>query len=396
MIQPTIRILVVTREHGLDRLYGLGRSIGRICEELKTAGYAVDYLSLDETRGFHRRWQRFIQPFLFYFGGARGLVGQTLTQGAAACRVALQAKPDLIWLQDPLMVAGFRLCLLAHGRLRSPSPIILTQHGLGSYTWAVFQDGIELSNRHYRRLLDWEGRQLSWAKQIVFPSKAARDAATRDFNLTQPPPAWTVIEHGVDIPKVMDRDGARQALNIDSNQIMVLAMGRLAPVKNYRVLVDAVATLQREGLNLQLVIAGAGDIPHFYQQMDLARLSPQPILGHRSDTADLLAACDVYVSCCEKESFGLANIEALAAGVPSIFASSGASQEIGGTGAWLIPMQHSHLTQALRILCTEPTIRDFWHSLALKNATEKASWHSVSLEYDTLFKSILSRPDDQP
>jgi len=396
MIQEPIRLLVVTREHGLDRLYGLGRSIGRVCEELRSVGYAIHYLSLDETQGFHHRWDRLIRPFLSYFGSAKGLVSQTLTQGAAACRVALKEKPDLIWLQDPLMAAGFRLCLLAHGRLKSPAPIIVTQHGLGSYSWAVLQDGIELNNRHYRRLLDWEGRQLNWAKQIVFPSKAARDAATRDFNLTQPPPDWTVIEHGLETPPAIDRDSARQALNIDSGQIMVLAMGRLAPVKNYRVLIDAVATLQGEGLNLQLVIAGAGDIPQFYEEMELARLSPQPILGHRSDTADLLVACDVYVSSCEKESFGLANIEALAAGAPSIFASSGASQEIGGTGAWLIPMQHSHLVRALRILCTQPSMRDFWHTLALENASQRASWHSVSLVYDALFKSILSSSNDQP
>jgi alpha-1,6-mannosyltransferase len=105
-------------------------------------------------------------------------------------------------------------------------------------------------------------------------------------------------------------------------------VGRLATEKQVDVLLRAWPKVARQsGATLVLV----GDGPQAGRLAQLAEGQRVVMLPHETDRhrlADLLAACDLYVSAAPFETFGLAVCEALASGVPVVSVDHGAAAEL--------------------------------------------------------------------
>ncbi len=84
------------------------------------------------------------------------------------------------------------------------------------------------------------------------------------------------------------------------------------------------------------------------------------LLGFRSDVSALMAACDIFVSPCPVEGFGLVLLEAMALGKPVIAAAAGGPLEIvadGETGLLFEPGNAGSLAGAMRRLLADPDLR---------------------------------------
>ena len=84
------------------------------------------------------------------------------------------------------------------------------------------------------------------------------------------------------------------------------------------------------------------------------------LLGFRSDVAALMSACDIFVSPCPVEGFGLVLLEAMALGKPVIAAAAGGPLEIvadGETGLLFEPGNAESLSSAIRRLLADPDLR---------------------------------------
>ncbi|WP_194927586.1 glycosyltransferase [Catenulispora pinisilvae] len=109
-------------------------------------------------------------------------------------------------------------------------------------------------------------------------------------------------------------------------QRIALAVGRLAPQKDYDTLLKALILVQeRHGAAPPVVIAGEGPQRTALQAVIDAHALPVALLGHRTDVADLLRAVDTFVMCSAWEARPLALQEALRAGVPRVIAT-----DVGG------------------------------------------------------------------
>ena len=117
----------------------------------------------------------------------------------------------------------------------------------------------------------------------------------------------------------------RAALGIGSGQLLVGAVGRLHPSKGMDVLVaaflaqapaDAVLAILGEGPQRQALEALAGGDPRVR------------LLGFRDDVGGMLEAMDLFVSPSREESFGLAIVEAMAAGLPMVATAAEGPSEI--------------------------------------------------------------------
>ena len=109
----------------------------------------------------------------------------------------------------------------------------------------------------------------------------------------------------------------------------ILAAGRLAPVKGHADLLAALAPLLR-GEKALLRIAGDGP-----EQERLVALAAElgvsdtvEFLGFRSDLPELMRAADLFVLPSRMEGFGLAVVEAMAAGVPVVATHVGGVPEV--------------------------------------------------------------------
>ena len=129
----------------------------------------------------------------------------------------------------------------------------------------------------------------------------------------------TMIEHGVPMPPPQ-HSGADtlKRFGIPHDRRVLLNTGRLTNQKNQSVLIRALAQVS----SVRLVVAGEGPLRSEYRALarQLGVADRLHLLGDvtRDDIADLLAAADLFVFPSTWETFGLAAVEALMAGLPIV------------------------------------------------------------------------------
>lgn len=175
-----------------------------------------------------------------------------------------------------------------------------------------------------------------------------------------------VIPNGVDIElfKQLEakRTQTRSALGIASDETLVLSVGRLAPEKGQRYLVEAIPEVLKQAP--RTLFAFAGDGP---QHSALLRAAAETgvdgsirFLGVRSDIPDLLTACDLFVLPSLTEGMPNALMEAMAAGLPVVATRAGGVETLihqGETGL-LVPTADSHaLAEAILTLLNDQALR---------------------------------------
>lgn len=146
----------------------------------------------------------------------------------------------------------------------------------------------------------------------------------------------TVIPNGVDFDALrfdpVVRREVRNELGVPQDCLVIGALGRLDPVKRLDLLLEASEPLL--GPNCRLLIVGEG--PARSELEVLTRhlgLAPHvTFAGERSDTARLLGAMDILVAPSSSETFGLAAVEALGAGLPVIYTECPALAEVPDRG----------------------------------------------------------------
>lgn len=384
-----MNILIVTRENEADKKYGLGKSIQRIAEELKVRGHRVQYFSQTECRAAHNKWHpRLIRWLPSCLGILSGAFSERFIQGWMAAKTAQKEPFSHVWFQDPWLCFGFNARYLLTATLSKPFKWGVTEHGLGSFAWAVKQDGLLLSDAVYKRLLRYEKKILLKADWVWSPSQSAMTLLLRDIQLSQMPENWQVMPYGH--PELSAPASRVPSSNSPPN---IIALGRIAPAKNYQILIDAIYLLQTQyHIEAQLIILGGGD-KNILMQYALKKgvkyppeiremlCSAESGVGNKKIEQEFERA-DIYTSACHVESFGLANREAIAYGLPSVISAGGASCEVLGDGAWLVPNKAQHFANAYYHLLTDSKYQVFWKKQALNAAHSWPNWKTITLHYE--------------
>ncbi|WP_018545026.1 glycosyltransferase [Streptomyces sp. LaPpAH-108] len=225
----------------------------------------------------------------------------------------------------------YRACLYGRlaARLAGVRAIVATEHSLGDSQ----MEGRPLNSGV--RALYLAGERLGRATVAVSPTVAAR--------LTRwgvPEPRIAVVPNGIDLGRFRfdpaARKRARAQLGLPEDAFVIGGIGRLAPGKRFDVLVQALTQLPHD---TRLLLVGGGP-----EESELRRRSEEagvaervvfagerPYLAHESDGPDLPAltsAMDVLASPSPEEAFGLAVVEALAAGLPVRHSSCPAVEDL--------------------------------------------------------------------
>jgi len=184
-------------------------------------------------------------------------------------------------------------------------------------------------------------------EELAWPERKARkippDLAlcVSQFVATTLPKLFPDVRPEVLYPPVMRRAptdaeaiAMRRSLGAPGNEVVVLQIGRMEPLKGHAVLLDALARL--DGTSWLCWIVGGPQRAEekkyeaaLKAQAKKAGLTRVTFLGERSDIAKLMAAADIV---CQPntgpEGFGLVFVEALLAGRPVITSDIGAAPEI--------------------------------------------------------------------
>ncbi|MGW6905778.1 glycosyltransferase [Streptomyces sp. NPDC054940] len=244
----------------------------------------------------------------------------------------------------------YRACLYGRiaARLAGVKAVVATEHSIGD---------TRLEGRPLNagvRALYLAGERLGRATVAVSPTVAER---LRHWGV--PGQRIRVIPNGIDAPRFrydeVRRKEARAFHGLPEDAYVVGGVGRLTPGKRFDLLLHALALLP---INVWLLLVGGGPEEETLRRTARALgvadrvvlTGERPYLPEPGDNAPdlvaLLSAMDVLASPSPEESFGLAVVEALAAGLPVLYASCpavedlppdavpGARRVTGGAGAY--------------------------------------------------------------
>lgn len=254
-----------------------------------------------------------------------GSIGrQLLADGVPVHTLRMRGNRDLgaVWRLAALMRRGafdvvhvhlYRACIYGRiaARLAGVPTVVTTEHSLGD----THLEGRPI-NRSIRALYLATAR-LSRITIAVSPKVEQR---LIDWGLERD--RIVIIPNGLDVAAMRfdpaARDAARREFGIAPGTTVIGSVGRLHPVKGFDALIAGAAPHLRDGA--QLLLVGTG--PERQRLEERARsvgvTDRLSLAGERSDVARLLAAMDVYAAPSREETFGLAVLEALAAGLPAV------------------------------------------------------------------------------
>ncbi len=129
------------------------------------------------------------------------------------------------------------------------------------------------------------------------------------------------VEPGVAVSALNaeQRDKYRDALGIHSDELVIVNLSRLDPVKNLEDFISTVAILAHK-YKVRGLIAGQGplrdDLKRSIQTKGLYR--EMQLLDPLDDPVELLGAADIFLATSTYESFGISVLEALSVGIPVV------------------------------------------------------------------------------
>lgn len=175
------------------------------------------------------------------------------------------------------------------------------------------------------------------------------------------PPAFT-IANGIPVADFAPAPGLRQArrqeLGLPDGRLVLLSAGRLNPQKDPLSLVEALADPRLQSLDLELLLAGEGELHEAVQERirDLGLGARVRLLGVRRDIPALMAAADAFVLASRYEGNPLVVMEAMAAGLAVLSTSVGCVPELidDRTGLLVPPGSVPDLAAGLARLAADP------------------------------------------
>jgi glycosyltransferase involved in cell wall biosynthesis len=142
------------------------------------------------------------------------------------------------------------------------------------------------------------------------------------------PDRYLAVPPGVPEVDVVEQQRAREELGLAPEAAVVAYVGRLTAVKRPDRLLDMLASVQRRGRQLTLLVAGDGELREELAGSAQARGLDVRFLGWRSDVGRIYGAADLAVLASDNEGMPVALIEAALCGTPAVATRAGSVPEV--------------------------------------------------------------------
>ena len=258
-------------------------------------------------------------------------------------------------------------------RLAPRSRVVLTRHALFPL------------RRINRPLLRSAGR-------VITVSQAVAESVRRSGVIESP--KITVVHNGIDTNRF------HQAKAHDANSLVLIGtVGHLAPIKGFDIFLRAAKLIFTQRHDVRFVIIGEDKSTHMEHRRSfeglIAELGLSDIVnmpGWQDDMPAVLSSLDLFVSAARSEPFGLAIVEAMAAGLPIVATSSEGALEIledGITGKLVPTGDPEALAEAINNLLADPLECSRLGRNAQLAARERYSLARMASDTERVYREVL-------
>src|SRR5262245_3572342 len=170
---------------------------------------------------------------------------------------------------------------------------------------------------------------------------------------------------------------------------LLLYAGRLSPEKNVQILIEMI---ERSSGDFRLIVAGDGPLIGWLENEARVRAPGRVrMLGHisaRSNLIDLYANCDAFIHPNPREPFGIAPLEAMAAGLPLVAPNAGGVLSYADeTNAWLAAPNGESFAAAAVSIFNDPSTRKDRLARARWTA-QQYNWQVVTDHFFRLYDEL--------
>ncbi len=164
-----------------------------------------------------------------------------------------------------------------------------------------------------------------------------------------------VVYNGVNSPQTITFDSQqslRQQFGFKADDFVIGAIGRLDPIKNLPLLINAIAEVKTVNKNIKGLIVGDGPERGRLQELVANRNLTDDVIftGYRKDATELLQTIDLFSLCSFSEGTSMALLEAMATGTPVIVTNVGGNPELitKHANGWVIQSDNlAEMTEAI-------------------------------------------------
>lgn len=263
---------------------------------------------------------------------------------------------------------------------------------------------VRVTTEHGKNL--WKSKALLRLERSLNAITDAKVCVSRDIidirrrNEKTPEEKLLYIPNAVDPGEFTGRNGDKYRLMEEfgwsGDDPLVLSLGRVVEAKNYPLLVEAFEMLLRDFPRAKCVIAGDGpmreEVAARIKELGLAGSVALP--GARRDTAELLAAADLFVLSSVREGLPVSLLEAMAAGTPVV------TTDVGGVGdavrdgenGLLVPSgDAAALAGAMRRILADPDLASAITAEASMTVVERFSMKSAADRLTGIYLELLGK-----
>lgn len=200
-----------------------------------------------------------------------------------------------------------------------------------------------------------------------------------------------------------ERQRVRAEHGAGEGDVVFTFLGTVCRRKGFDLLAEAFASLALQHANWRLWVIGPRSYAESQNLRDEeAQAVMAPLRGldaqvryfgrvdDRAELARLLGAGDVFVFPSRREGFGLAPVEAMAAGVPVIIARIPGVTDLANldeeTGLYVPPDDAEALRQAMERLGSDPALRGWMGQKAVQRVREAFSWEPYVDRWERLYR----------
>ena len=334
--------------------------------------------------------------------GARGTCsddlrakGITVLEDVPRCKSELSPR---LWLALPKLINILKTQSIdiVHSHTR------VTQVLAAGATFFVRIPYVSTAHMFYKRRL---GRRLfpCWGKTIIAISKVMEEGLRTIFKARELPPI-IVVPNGIDVEKLcakfdgVDRGKIRESYGYRKEDLVILSLSRLIPVKGVHILIEAFAVACKEASELKLLLSGAGDpvytkglkerVAKLHLEGDVLFLGNEPEIEKPLRAGDIFAAPYLW-----PEAFGLSVLEAMAVGLPVAGSISGGIVDLLGHGKYGLLFERenvSDLASCLLRYAKDASLRSEMGKAARREALEYTSL-KMHERIQTVYENVLKK-----